>query len=66
MLGNIALRRADGVDNVLDAGFFGTDNAQDLEPQGMRDRLQGPRSGLDVLLLGDEVNGGCFHEISGF
>ena len=66
MLGNITLRGADGIDNILDAGFLGTDHAQDLEPQGMRDRLQGPGSGFDVLLLGDEVDGGCFHEISGF
>lgn len=62
VLGDVALGCADGVHDVLDAGFLAADDAQDLQAQGMGDSFQGPGCGLDVLLIGDEFGGGCLHE----
>jgi hypothetical protein len=40
MLRDIALRGADGFDDVLHAGFLVADHAEDFQAQRMRDRLQ--------------------------
>ena len=46
---------------AADAGLVAADHAQDLQAQGVRDRLQGPGCGLDVFLVGDEVGRRGFH-----
>lgn len=51
MLGNIALRCANLLDDVLHADFFVTENAEDLQTQRMRHRLHRPRSLFDLLVL---------------
>jgi hypothetical protein len=49
------LRRADGIDDFLYAGFLIANDTKDLEPQRMRDRLQRARRLFDVFLLVDET-----------
>ena len=55
MLGNVALRSAYGLDNLLNTGFLIPDHAKDLESQGMRYRLQRTRCLLNMLLLVNET-----------
>lgn len=50
MLGNVALRSTDRVNNVLDAHFFRPDDAEDLQAQGMGNRLQRPGSNFNLVL----------------
>lgn len=63
MLGDVALRGADGFNNILYTDFLTSDHAKDLEAQGVGNRLEGPSRSLDMLLFGDEINDVCFHEI---
>ncbi|OIQ80559.1 hypothetical protein GALL_376790 [mine drainage metagenome] len=60
MLGNVALRGADELDNVLHADFLITQHAQDLESQRVRHGLEGQRRLLDVLVALNEF------ELAGF
>ena len=54
MLGDVALRGADGFDDVLHAQLALAQHAQDLEAQWMGDRLEGARGRLDMLILVDQ------------
>ena len=56
MLGDIALRRPDGVNDFLHAGFLIADHAQYLETQRMRNRLQRARGLFDMFLFVDETD----------
>jgi hypothetical protein len=56
VLGYIALRCSDRFDDLLHAGFLAADYAEYLEAQRVRNRLQGARCGLDMLLLIDQTD----------
>jgi hypothetical protein len=51
MLGDVALGGSDRVDDVLNTDFLVADDAEDLQPQRMGNRLERPGGSLDVLLL---------------
>ncbi len=51
MLGNIALGSTNRLDDILDTHLLITDDAKNLEAQGMRNGLQRPRRSLDMFLL---------------
>ncbi len=55
VLRNIALRSADGIDDVLNTDLLVAHDAQDLETQRVRDSLEGARRRFDVFLLANEL-----------
>ena len=55
MLGNVALRSTNRVDDLLHASILIANDTEDLQAQGMRDRLQRPCCLFDVLLLVDDA-----------
>ena len=55
VLGNIALRSAYGLDNLLYTSILITNHAQNLEAQGMRYRFQRTCRLLDMFLLVDDT-----------
>ena len=56
MLGDIALRRSHGIDDLLDTSFLIPQDAKNFQAQRMRNRLEGTRRKLNMLLLVDQVN----------
>ncbi|MPN10074.1 hypothetical protein SDC9_157367 [bioreactor metagenome] len=58
MLGDVALGRSHGLDDVLDADFAVADDAQNLQAQRVRHGLQGARRLLDMLFLVDHAQHG--------
>jgi hypothetical protein len=57
VLRNVALRRTNRINDFLHTGFLITQDAKNLEPQRMSNRLEGTSSGFDVLLLVDQIEG---------
>src|SRR5579864_1747348 len=55
VLRNVALRGADGLDDILHAHFLLAEHAQDFQPQGMRDRLHRAGRLLDLFLASDQL-----------
>ncbi len=55
VLGNIALRRANAINDVLNAGFLITQHTENLQAQRMRNGFQGTSRQFDVLLLFNEI-----------
>ena len=51
MLGNIALRGTDGIDDILNAGLLVTEDAKNFQAKWMRDGFQRAGRQLDMLLL---------------
>lgn len=51
MLGNIALRRADRINDILHANFLIPHHTQDFQAQWMRNRLQCAGGDFDLLLM---------------
>ncbi|CAI06678.1 hypothetical protein ebA1053 [Aromatoleum aromaticum EbN1] len=58
VLGDVALRGADRLHDFLDADFALAEDAQDLEPQRVCNRLEGTSGSLDVFVLVDQVDDG--------
>lgn len=62
MLRYVALRRADGIDDILNACLLVAQDAQYLQTQRMRDGFERSRGRLDVFLLLDQVERRAFQD----
>lgn len=60
MLGNIALRGSNGIDNFLNTSFLVTQNAEYFQAQRMGNGFQGSRRSFNMLLLFNQAEGRCF------
>ena len=61
MLGNIALRSTNRRNDVLHTNLHIANDAQDLQAQRVRNRLQRPGCRLDMFLLVNQVKSGFMH-----
>ncbi len=55
MLGNIALRRTNTINNVLHTGFLITQHTKNFQAQRMGNGFQGSSRHFDMLLLFDQI-----------
>jgi len=66
MLGDIALRSTDCLDDVLDTCLVFAKHAQDFQAQRVGDGFQRTGGQLDVLLLVDQTEGWRFQDKTSF
>ena len=62
MLGNIALRGANSLDNFLNTSLLVADDTENLQTQGVGYRLERPGGHFNVFLLVDQIEGRSFQD----
>ena len=61
VLGDIALRGTDGLNNVLHTDLVRPQNTKNLQAQRVRNRLERPCGGFNLFLVFDQVGQGWIH-----
>lgn len=62
VLGNVALRSADRINNFLNTSFFSANDAENFQAQGMGNRFKRASGEVNVFLLFDEIDGWSLHD----